>query len=1102
MTNFDFLTQQKQFETFSGAAAAAERVFAVDIASSVVMCRRALELAVKWVYSVDSSLEPPYQDTLSTLIHADSFKKLIKDDLFNRINYIRKVGNNAAHNDRNITAGQAAFALENLFYFMDFVAFCYGENYQKHIFNKQLLEQQPHLTMPVAEVKNISLAELQQENKTVAPRLTAQREEKASAYVPVPLDPTEAQTRKAYIDVMLTAGGWEHGKNWVDEYEIEHMPNHVGKGFADYVLFGDDGRPLAVIEAKKTSVDVAKGRQQAKLYADDLERRFGRRPIIFLTNGYDTRIWVDQPGGYPERKVSGIYSKRDLEKEFHKLTHREPLEHILVDNNISGRYYQKEAIKAVCETFGRANKRKALLVMATGSGKTRTVISLVKTLMDKGWVKNFLFLADRNSLVTQAKRNFVNLLPSVSVTNLVEDKDNLLARGVFSTYQTMMNCIDTAQDEDGKQLFTCGHFDLIIVDEAHRSIYKKYQDIFTYFDALLVGLTATPKSDIDRNTYEIFELEDGVPTYGYELAQAVKNKFLVDYKTFETTFKFIDQGIVYNELSDAEKQEYEEKFIDEEGNLPDSIASSALNDWVFNKNTIRHVLCDLMTKGLKVDYGTKIGKSIIFAKNHLHAEKILEIFNAEYPHLPAGFCRVIDNYTNYAQSLIDEFSDSKKMPQIAISVDMLDTGIDVPEILNLVFFKKVLSKAKFWQMIGRGTRLSPGLIDGEDKKGFYIFDYCSNFEFFQTEHKDSSSAGVSLQEQLFKIKTELVYKLQELPFQNDFFISLRKRLVGELLGSIQALNRDGFAVKQHLRAIDRFQSVQSFENLTYENLLDLQKEIAPLVLPEQEDAEALRFDALLYGMEFSLCKGYSCKRGCTDLIKRVQALIPCGTIPAVNAQKELIQQILHTDYLTRVQVPDLEKIRQQLRGLMKFIPPSSTTRYDTNFTDYVTNYQENDAQLQTNELENYRKKVSFFLREHLNFPAVAKLKSNEPLASEDIKQLEQLLWKELGSKEAYRQEIGDMPLGEFVRSIVGLDMVAAKQAFSKFIDEKELDSRQIYFVDQIINYIVENGVLTDMSILQYSPFSDRGSVADIFPNTAVWNNVCAAIQSVNQNAFW
>ena len=314
MTNFDFLAQDERFSAFSGAAAAAERVFAVDIASSVVMCRRALELAVKWVYSVDSSLEPPYQDTLSTLIHADSFKKLIKDDLFNRINYIRKVGNNAAHNDRNITAGQAAFALENLFYFMDFVAFCYGENYQKHIFNKQLLEQQPHLTMPVAEVKNIPLAELQQENKTVAPRLTAQREEKASAYVPVPLDPTEAQTRKAYIDVMLTAGGWEHGKNWVDEYEIEHMPNHAGKGFADYVLFGDDGRPLAVIEAKKTSVDVAKGRQQAKLYADDLERRFGRRPIIFLTNGYDTRIWVDQPGGYPERKVSGIYSKRDLEK--------------------------------------------------------------------------------------------------------------------------------------------------------------------------------------------------------------------------------------------------------------------------------------------------------------------------------------------------------------------------------------------------------------------------------------------------------------------------------------------------------------------------------------------------------------------------------------------------------------------------------------------------------------------------------------------------------------------------------------------------------------------------------------------------------------------
>ena len=323
--------------------------------------------------------------------------------------------------------------------------------------------------------------------------------------------------------------------------------------------------------------------------------------------------------------------------------------------------------------------------MATGSGKTRTVIALVDVLLQHGWVKNVLFLADRNSLVTQAKRSFVNLLPELSVTNLCEDKDNFTAHCVFSTYQTMMNCIDSVHDAEGK-LFTCGHFDMIICDEAHRSIYNKYRDIFHYFDAPLVGLTATPKDEIDKNTYEIFDLENGVPTYGYELAQAVKDGFLVDFLSVESEVKFMKNGITYDELSDEEREAYENTFEDENGNLPASIDASALNSWLFNKDTIRQVLNVVMQNALKIDYGSKIGKTIIFAKSHYHAEKILEVFSQEYPHLN-GYARVIDNQLNYAQSAIDEFSDPKKLPQIAISVDMLDTGIDVPEVLNLVFFK-------------------------------------------------------------------------------------------------------------------------------------------------------------------------------------------------------------------------------------------------------------------------------------------------------------------------------------------------------------------------------------------------------------------------------
>ena len=709
MTNFDFLKSEPKFNSFADIAVSAEKIFSIDYAASVLNCRRAMEFAIRWMYSVDRSLVMPWDDKLVSLINTDEFRGIVDADLLRRMDFIRKMGNLAAHTGRKITKEQAALCLENLYIFFDFVAYCYADSYTEGTFDPRLIEQQENAPEPVVNPEmELKLEELMRENAALREELTSRREKQQQTYIPKPLDISEYKTRKIYIDTMLEDAGWIEGKNWINEYEIPGMPNKSETGYADYVLLGDDGRVLAVIEAKKTCLDVAKGRQQAKLYADLIAKKQGRRPVVFLTNGFDTHIIDNQ---YPERKVAVVYSKRDLEKLFNLQAMRSSLKYIKVDKSIAGRYYQEAAIKAVCDSFGTKNRRKVLLVMATGSGKTRTVIALCKVLLEQGWVKNILFLADRNSLVTQAKRNFVNLFPDLSVTNLCEEKDNYQAHGVFSTYQTMMNCIDSVHDEDGK-LFSCGHFDLVICDEAHRSIYNKYKDIFNYFDAPLVGLTATPKDEIDKNTYSIFELQDGVPTYGYDLAQAVQDGYLVDFMSVETSLKFIQQGIVYDELSEEDKQAYEDTFEDENGELPESIASSALNEWIFNEDTIREVLHVLMTNGLKIDYGNKIGKTIIFAKNHRHAEKILEVFGKEYPSLN-GYAKVIDNYTTYAHSAIDEFSDPQKMPQIAISVDMLDTGIDVPEVLNLVFFKKVMSKAKFWQMIGRGTRLCPGLLDGE-----------------------------------------------------------------------------------------------------------------------------------------------------------------------------------------------------------------------------------------------------------------------------------------------------------------------------------------------------------------------------------------------------
>ena len=661
----------------------------------------------------------------------------------------------------------------------------------------------------------------------------------------------------------------------------------------------------------------------------------------------------------------------------------------------------------------------------------------------------------------------------------------------------MYNSIDEVKDEEGK-LFTSGHFDLLICDEAHRSIYNKYRDIFNYFDAPLVGLTATPKDEIDKNTYEIFELESGVPTYGYELAQAVKDGYLVDYMSVESKLKFIEQGITYEELTDEEKEEYENLFEDEDGEIPERISSSALNEWIFNRDTIRQVLNVLMTDGIKIEYGEKLGKTIIFAKNHLHAEKILEVFNSEYPHL-SGFAKVIDNKINYAQSLIDEFSDPKKLPQIAISVDMLDTGIDVPEVLNLVFFKKVMSKAKFWQMIGRGTRLCPGLLDGEDKNKFYIFDFCGNFEFFRMNKGKPTANQMALQGAIFNLKSQIIFKLQDIAYQTEDLIAFRKSLVGEMVTKVRELNKDNFAVKQHLKYVELYSSEENYVSLTYEDTLIIKEELAPLIIPDEDEASAVRFDALMYGIELAYLAGKGYSRHRSDLFKKVSGIASVANIPEITAKSELINKILHTDYLDNCGVNDFEYIRESLRNLIKYIP-QNVLRYDTNFGDDILSTEWKESELESDDLKNYRAKAEYYVRQHQDNSVIAKLKGNVPLTKDDVAELEKILWNEVGTKEEYTAEYGEKPLGEFVREIVGLDMNAAKEAFSEFLSNTNLDSRQIYFVNQIVEYIVHNGVMKDLSVLQDAPFTDKGSVVEIFTDLSVWAGIRKVIENINMNA--
>ena len=1100
MTNFDFLKKYSEFECFANIAIQAEELYPKYLDSSVASCHRALEASIKWMFSVDKMLvtwRNPETVTLSNLMHTYQFRELIGRDLFEKINFIRKKGNDVKHKlNIQITKGQCEVCLKNLFEFLDYISCLYIKGYeqQKYVVayldneNEAVNVEQPH------GEEEVSYQELLIQNKDKEETYTEERQKNKEKYNP-PHELTEYDTRKIYIDDMLSDGGFRLGKDWLEEYEIGEMPNNAGKGFADYVLFDDFNVPLAVVEAKRYSVDPATGRQQAKLYADFLEKKYGRRPIVFLTNGFDTRI-IDND--YNEREISAIYSKKDLEKQF-KLNRNE-IKNFKINDLITDRYYQKEAIQRVCEDFSK-KRRKALLVMATGSGKTRTVASLIDVLQQVNWVENILFLTDRTALITQAKRAFTQYLPNLTLTNLVSDDYDPHARCIFSTYQTMINKIDELKDEHGR-VFSPGHFDLIIIDEAHRSIYKKYKDIFMYFDSLIIGLTATPKDEVVKNTYDEFGLEKGIPTYAYELEQAVKDKWLVDYKTIEVTTKFVSDGIAYDNLSDDEKEEYEETFVEEDGMIPDKICNTAINEWVFNKDTIKKVINELMTKGLRVDCNTKVGKTIIFAENHKHAEAIFKEFNKEYPELKS-FVEVIDNTIKYSQSLIDDFSEKDKMPQIAISVDMLDTGIDVPEILNLVFFKKVYSKSKFHQMIGRGTRLCPGLIDGEDKKSFIIFDFCDNFNFFRMNKKTAESGlQGTLQSNLINVKTEIVYKLQEPDFKEEIYVELRKALIKEITESIQKIEISSFRAKQHLKAINEFIEVYRYNYLSYQDVITIKDEIAPLIEATDEQYYTIHFDYLIYVIELAYLKKCNATRQVNTVIKLAKNLSNISNIVDIQRKQELLDSIINTDYIKKGDIGVLEHIRTELRDLMKYVTKSVRDIKFTNFTDEILKIEENEGlQLQSNSLDDYKKKFESYLKEHQNDECIKKIKNNEVLTENDIKELDEIVNKTLGSKETYEKGYEGKPLTALIRSINGLDMNVAKTLFSQFLDEKKYNANQIYFINQIIEYIVENGYMEDITILKSAPFNSYGSLVELYGNDMnVFYEIKQIIANINERA--
>ncbi len=1142
-SNFAHLA--RDFPAVHEAAVSAEGLALSEPVASAILAGKAVELALGWAFAEDGALTPPAGATASAMIHDRGFRRVAGQTIHLKAKYLNTLRNKAAHEGARLSEGQAAGAIKELHHVLHWFGRHYGRAKppETNPFDPAPLQRRTDVLRQVARrIADADAAiaardaELEALRANVLEGEAALGAEIARARAAVaearaekareadPHDYGEAETRDRFIDLLLAEAGWTDLRPGRDlEVRVAPMPNEKGFGFADYVLWGADGLPLAVIEAKRARRDPKEGRTQGELYADALQAMHDRRPVVFYTNGYTHWIWDDAPRadgspGAPPRELGGFKTAEELEAMIRRREQAKPLTSVSPNRKIAGRPYQTRALAKIATSVD-AGRRKALLVMATGTGKTRTVIALVDMMMRAGLVSRALFLADRTSLVKQARNAFAAHLPDTSPVNLVTDKQGQ-GRVYLSTYPTMMNLIDGGGE--GARRFGPGHFDLVIIDEAHRSVYKRYSAIFDYFDAHLIGLTATPRDEVDRDTYRLFDLDIGMPTDAYGLDEAIDDGFLVPFDAVSVPTKFLRGGIRYDQLSNEEKDRWDEMEWDD-GIIPDEISAGELNKYLFNADTVDKVLAHLMEHGIKVKGGERLGKTILFAANQRHAEFIEERFDAGWPHLAGTFARRITYKDAYAQDLIDRFSQPEKAPHLAISVDMLDTGIDVPEVVNLVFFKLVRSKTKFWQMVGRGTRLRPDLFGpGRDKTRFRIFDFCQNLEFFgQEPEMKEPPVPLSLTERLVDRRLALIDALsvevveglaeEETPFEphpdaEPTLSDVRSGAIMELKAHVAGMDLSSFVVRAKREPVERWQSAEAPWNAIGETAAAELRAIADL--PSAHDGgseEAKRFDLLMLELQLALLglskRWQTCRRQVDGIVNGLSAKLD---VPMIARHAELIEAMQSDDWWTGVTVPILEGARRRLRNVVHLVDRAERKILYTDFEDELGAAM-SMALGPVDDFADFKREARRFLKAHGDHLSLRRLRAGMPLTATDLAELERMLLEAgIGSPDdierARRTQSANVSgFGVFVRSLIGFDRKAAQKRFADFISPGA-SANQIEFVGLVIEHLTRNGVM-DPGALYESPFTDRAPDGpDGMLDAEHSSHLLCAIRSVNESA--
>ncbi len=1146
VSNFLFL--QTHFPDFFNAAHDVEKNVAADPRAACFYARRALEIGLDWLYDHDQSLARPYDTTLAAMLNEWTFKELAPRPIWAKTRLLKDLGNRAVHDKTPVLAAEGVAAAREIFH----VFFWLARTYSPANPPADTLEfDEAKLPPAPAHIVRKSLAQLQKLQEELEARdqkIRAQREEllsaqeggealrlelekvraelaeakaKASSRVDTH-DYSEAQTRDLFLDLLLHEAGWQLKDERDREWEVLGMPpdrSKNGRGFVDYVLWGRDGKPLALVEAKRARVDARDAQEQARLYANCLEKDFGRRPVIFYSNGYEHYLW-DDAGGYPPRRVAGFLTRDELERLHERRLSKKPLATAKINTAIVERPYQTRAIRAYCAEL-EASRRRGLLVMATGTGKTRVSIALCELLSRAGWAKNILFLCDRRALVKQSFEAFKKNWPDSSPVNLLETPDDT-GRVCVSTYPTMMNLLERFETgEDGTvRRFGPGHFDLIIIDEAHRGIYQKYQVLFDYFDGLFLGLTATPRSQVERDTFRLFGCHDNRPTDSYELADAVAQGFLVPPRVIAVPTRFLRRGIKYDELSEEAREQWDEREWNAEGEVPDEVDAAEINAWVFNRDTVAKVIATLMERGLRVQGGDRLAKTILFARNREHAKEIYKVWVEEYPLHANTSVRVITGNDPFAQNLIDQFSQPDNPLDVAISVDMLDTGIDVPEVANLVFFKPVRSRVKWSQMLGRGTRLCPDLFGpGQDKKEFYVFDFCGNYEFFN-ENPDISepTPAKTLAKRLFTHRVELLENTAPLArLQNTetpAYVAIRDELANGLREEVAAMNVNNVIVRPQRQLVEKWREPKPWDEIKGSDKRELKDHLAglPAELPT-EDEEARQFDLLMYRLELATIRKEARFAKLSKRVRDIARLLlstSARNVPMVAAQLPLLEEMDSDEWWFDLNLPLLENARKKLRELVRFLPREK--RYFVHLDiedDWEAGLEvEPSGGSVTGGVPvaspSHRLVVERFIKTHRETGVIGRLHRNEPLTPDDLEELDRQLFEVGGfpDRTTYEREIGRQDdLGVLVRELVGLDAAAMRVAFAAFLKDGTLSPTQIGYVEDIIAFLAKNGVMLDKSRLREDPWKSRhsGGLTNLFGSERA-RQLVGIIDMVNANA--